>query len=179
MLRPLPPPPPPDRPGAETPGSPGQNGTGTPPTGPTADQPPGGKARIPPDQVPTDPAGDGLDGLIAAGRLNDAFTRVQSLIAARQAPPAARIWDLAERLRAAGQADPAFALIRTLAADGYGPAAFALAELYDPLHWSESGSPFSKPNADKARDWYRLASELGIPEAARRLDALKTVGGQP
>ena len=166
MLRPLPAP---DHAGTEAPDSPARTGTRS--SGNTAGTPAG--------PGPGAPAADSLDGLIAAGRLDDAFAWVQARIAAHEAPPAARIWDLAGRLRAAGQSDPAFALIRTLAADGYGPAAFALAELYDPLHWSESRSPFSKPNPDKARDWYRRAAALGVAEAARRLESLDAAAERP
>ena len=83
---------------------------------------------------------------------------------------------MAERLRATGKTDPAFALTRALASNGYGPAAFAMAELYDPLHWSAASSPFSKPNAEKAKDWYKRAAELGVAGADGRLQALSAVG---
>jgi eukaryotic-like serine/threonine-protein kinase len=127
---------------------------------------------------PTRPAasGDEIDALIASGRLDDAFALIQSRIAAGQAPPGARTWALIERLRAAGKPDPAFALIRVLAGGGDGRAAFALAELYDPLHWSAASSPFSKPNAEKAREWYGRAVELGVAGAGERLDSLKSAG---
>lgn len=148
-------------------------------TEPRTDRPPDVKTDLPPDRKPDEPkplAADDLDGLIATGRLDDAFALVQSRIATGQAPVPDRSWALAERLRAAGKADPAFALTRVLATNGHGPAAFALAELYDPLHWSAAGSPFSKPNAEKAKDWYRRAAELGVPGADERVKALGTAG---
>ncbi len=111
--------------------------------------------------------------------MEDAFSRVQSRLAAGDPPPPAQIWTLAERLRSAGRIDPAFALIRTLATDAHGPAAFALAEFYDPRHWSATTSPFSKPNPAKARDWYRRAAELGVAEANARLEALTSTRGSP
>ncbi|HYN78424.1 MAG TPA: protein kinase [Lamprocystis sp. (in: g-proteobacteria)] len=110
------------------------------------------------------------------GRPQDAFILVEALIGAGTAPPPEAIWGLAQDLRTAGRLDPAFFLLRTLATQGHGPAAFALAELYDPLHWSAATSPFPKPRVDKARDWYGKAAERGVPAAAVRLDALKSVG---
>jgi len=111
--------------------------------------------------------------LRGAGRPADAFTLVEALIGAGAAPPAAALWPLAQDLRAAGRFDPYFFLVRALAGQGYGPAAFAYGELYDPLHW-QAGTSFSKPRADKARDWYEKAAALGVPEARARLEALKS-----
>ena len=174
--------PPADRPGAGVPIEPGMPRDASPSELEPAREPDGSPPPKPdlhperqPDR-PAIPAADDLDGLLAAGRLDDAFALVESRIAAGQAPPADRTWSLAQRLRAAGKTDPAFALTRSLAKGDYGPAAFALAELYDPLHWSASGSPFSKPNAEKARDWYRRAAGLGVAGAQARLEALQSLG---
>jgi serine/threonine-protein kinase len=82
-------------------------------------------------------------------------------------------------LRTAGKSDPAFALTKDLAGKGYGPAAFAIAELYDPLHWSATSSPFSKPNAEKAKEWYGRAAGLGVAGADERLQALSAAGDAP
>ena len=110
--------------------------------------------------------------LRAAGRPADAFVPVEALIGAGAAPPAGVLWPLALDLRAAGRLDPFFFLVRYLAGQGFGPAVFAYGEIYDPGHWSEATSPFKKPNANKAREWYQKAAALGVPEAAARLAAL-------
>ena len=115
------------------------------------------------------------DHLRSSGQPQDAFILVEALIAAGTPPPPDALWGLAQDLRAGGRLDPAFFLLRTLANQGHGPAAFALAELYDPLHWSAATSPFPKPRADKARDWYEKAAEHGVREATARLEALKSV----
>ena len=115
------------------------------------------------------------ESLRAAGRPAEAFVLVEALIGGGAAPPAALLWPLAQDLRAAGRLDPYFFLVRALAGQGDGPAAFAYGELYDPLHWTPGTSPFTKPRADKARDWYEKAAALGVPAAAARLEALKAV----
>ncbi|AFL75292.1 serine/threonine-protein kinase [Thiocystis violascens] len=127
---------------------------------------------------PATPAMENLEGLIRSDRLEDAFALIQARLASDK-PPTDQIWALAERLRAAGKIDPAFALIRVLATDAHGPAAFALAEFYDPLLWSDTTSPFSRPNAEKARDWYRRAAELGVAEAGVRLEAMQSAETMP
>ncbi|WP_295391114.1 protein kinase [uncultured Thiodictyon sp.] len=115
--------------------------------------------------------------LQTAGRSADAFALAEALIGAGAPPPTADLWSLAQDLRAAGRLDPYFFLVRTLANQDDGPAAFALAELYDPLHWTAATSPLPKPRADKAQEWYRKAQALGVPAAAARLEALKTAPG--
>jgi serine/threonine-protein kinase len=115
--------------------------------------------------------------LRGAGRSADAFVLTEALIGAGAAPPNAELWALAQDLRVAGRLDPYFFLVRTLANQDHGPATFALAEMYDPLHWTAATSPLPKPRADKAGDWYRKAQALGIPEAGARLEALKAAPG--
>lgn len=111
--------------------------------------------------------------LRAAGRPAEAFALVQAMMETGAKPLATALWPLALDLRAAGLLDPYFFLARTLANQDYGPATFALAEMYDPLHWSVGTSPI-KPRADKASEWYEKAAALGIPEARERLAALKS-----
>ena len=133
-----------------------------------------------PGRPPAEPRkSDDLAGLVQAGRLDDAFALVQERLGSGQSPPQAEVWALAQRLLASGRLDQGFALVRELASAGHGPAAFALAEMYDPAHWSAASSPFSKPNPAKARDWYRRAAEAGVPEADGRLQALAAAEGAP
>jgi serine/threonine-protein kinase len=120
-----------------------------------------------------------LGGLIRAGRLDEAFALVQERLGAGAPPPVEEIWALAQALRGAGRLDQAFALTRELANGGHGPAAFALAEMYDPLHWSSDRSPFSRSNGAKARDWYRRAAASGVAEAEGRIRALDASEGVP
>ncbi len=75
--------------------------------------------------------------------------------------------------------DRAFAVARELANNGYGPAAFMVAELYDPLHWTDAGSPLSRPNPRKALDWYQRAAEQGVGEARARYDTLAASQSDP
>jgi serine/threonine-protein kinase len=114
----------------------------------------------------------GIDGLIAADRLDDAFALAQQRIAAGDPPSRPQTWALLQALRRAGQQDPAFALARELARSGDGPAAFLIAEMYDPLHWSPETSPFSRPNEGKATEWYRRAADAGVADASASLKAL-------
>jgi eukaryotic-like serine/threonine-protein kinase len=109
---------------------------------------------------------------LRAGRLDDAFALTKTLVGTGRPPPVEDTWALARALRAAGRLDQCFALARELANAGFGPAALMLAEMYDPLHWSKESSPFSRPNAAKARDWYGRAAESGMAEAGERLKAL-------
>jgi serine/threonine-protein kinase len=114
--------------------------------------------------------------LVQAGRLDEAFALTQEAVGAGRPLPDADVWLLAEGLQRAGRLDESFALMRELANKGHGPSAFALAEMYDPLHWSKERSPFSKPNARKARDWYGRAGEAGVAEAQSRIRALDAQG---
>ena len=131
-----------------------------------------------PDASAADSADSALATLVQAGRLGEAFELVQQAVQARRAPPQEATWRLARALRADGQLDQAFALTRVLAGDGYGPATFVLAEMYDPLYWSATTSPLSKPNPDKALDWYRRAERLGVAEAGARIQALTDAEGK-
>ncbi|MBV5308801.1 protein kinase [Chromatium okenii] len=117
-------------------------------------------------------ATDELDALIQAGRLEDAAALVQTRYAAGNPPAPTRSWALIERLGAANKRDAAFTLIRLLANNNDGAACLTLGEFYDPKHWSAATSPFSKPNLEKARDWYQRAAELGVAAASERLNAL-------
>lgn len=116
-------------------------------------------------------AGD-IARLLDSQRLDDAFTLTQERLAAGTPPPQQDLWALTQALRQAGQMDRAFAVARELANNGYGPAAFMVAELYDPLHWTDAGSPLSRPNPRKALDWYQRAAEQGVGEARARYDTL-------
>jgi serine/threonine-protein kinase len=154
MLRPLP--------VAELPRAPqSQQGPQQQPDAQPREQP---QPQARPRETPAD-----LAGLVRAGRLEEAFAVVQDGLAAGRPPPEEETWVLAQGLARAGRRDESFALVRELATAGYGPATFALAEMYDPSHWSKDRSPFSKPNAVKAHDWYRRAAEAGVPEAQARL----------
>lgn len=127
-------------------------------------------------QLPTKDLLGLAEHLRGAGRPQDAFVLAEALIAADAAPTPEFLWGLAQDLKSAGRLDPWFFLVRTLASQGYGPATFAFGEMYDPLHWSAGTSPLAKPRADKAREWYQKAAELGVAGAGARIEALKSVG---
>jgi TPR repeat protein len=77
-----------------------------------------------------------------------------------------------KRLKAAGNLVGARAIFLRLAQDGDSRAAFLLAESYDPI--SLAKHQLLPPNSDpeKARLWYRRASQGGSQEANARLERL-------
>ncbi len=121
---------------------------------------------------------DELEQLIQSNQLDAALALLQTRQTAGTPASSEQTWALAQRLQAAGKVDGAFPLLRGLATSGHGAACFALAEFYDPQHWSASTSPFSKPNVEKARDWYQCAADAGVTDAAARLAALPTETGR-
>ena len=147
---------------------------------PTVTAPPLALTSSPPERQPVAPpvVKDELDQLIQSNQLDAALALLQSRQTAGTPPSTEQKWALAQHLRAAGKLDATFPLLRGLATDGHGAACFALAEFYDPQHWSAATSPFSKPNAEKARTWYQCAVSGGVTGAAERLAALKTEGQQ-
>ncbi len=63
-------------------------------------------------------------------------------------------------------------LFEHLARQGSANAAFALAQTFDPLFFQTSSIRGMRPNAAKAKQWYKKAAELGNEEATSRLSAL-------
>jgi serine/threonine-protein kinase len=124
-------------------------------------------------------AADELETLLQSGRLEEAATLAQTRYSAGNPPPLAQSRALIERLQAANKRDAAFILIRLLASNGDGAACLTLGEFYDPNHWSAATSPFSKPNPEKARDWYQRAAQLGVAAASERLKALSATETKP
>ncbi|MBK1642381.1 hypothetical protein CKO12_10925 [Chromatium okenii] len=132
-----------------------------------------------PERQPALPVvSDELDQLIQSNQLDAALALLQTRQTAGTPASSEQTWALAQRLRAAGKLDATFPLLRGLATSGHGAACFALAEFYDPQHWSAATSPFSKPNAEKARNWYQCAVSGGVTGAAERLAALPTEAGR-
>jgi len=83
--------------------------------------------------------------------------------------------DLAKSMRATGepqQLEQAFVILRDRARQDHAEACFILGEMYDPNDWSPSTSPFSKPNSDKAAEWYDCADRHGFALAASRVRQL-------
>ena len=75
-------------------------------------------------------------------------------------------------LIAAGDLAAARVVLRKAADANHAEAALALAATYDPLVLRELKVYGFMPDAAMARIWYEKASELGSPEAARRLEML-------
>ncbi|SDX91458.1 serine/threonine protein kinase [Allochromatium warmingii] len=147
-----------------------------PPPAPLVAETPPQPAPAPAPSTPPPPQPPQLDALIAAGQLDAAFALVETQLAEQQAIPTETLWTLAKQLHTSGRLDPAFAVLRSLAQANFGPALFALGEFYDPLYWSTTTSPLSKPNPERARAWYERAAAAGIVEARARLDALRSRG---
>lgn len=63
-------------------------------------------------------------------------------------------------------------LFEHLARSGSGRAALAMGKTFDPAFLRNIEAAGVKPDVDKARAWYRQASELGDQEAASRLSSL-------
>lgn len=140
--------------------------TPTPPVATTPEQPS--------SHIATEPGRPPeIDELIATDRVDAAFALVEARLADHQEVSTETLWTLAKRLHTKGRLDQSFALLRTLARADFGPALFALGEFYDPLYWSATASPLSKPNPDKAREWYQRAADAGVAEAGARLEALR------
>lgn len=148
-----------------------------PPPAPLVAETPPQPAPAPAPSTPPPPQPPQLDALIAAGQLDAAFALVETQLAEQQAIPTETLWTLAKQLHTSGRLDPAFAVLRSLAQANFGPALFALGEFYDPLYWSTTTSPLSKPNPERARAWYERAAAAGIVEARARLDALRSREG--
>jgi hypothetical protein len=77
-----------------------------------------------------------------------------------------------KRLKAAGNLAAARAIFQRLAASGDSRAAFLLAETYDPISLAKLQLPPPDADVEKARLWYRRASEKGSAEANSRLERL-------
>jgi eukaryotic-like serine/threonine-protein kinase len=130
-----------------------------------------------PSVVPDATAPD-LSALLAAGRLDEAFALFMQQLGEGEPPAEAPAWALARALQQAGMLDSAFAVSRELALRGHGEAAMAIAKMYDPRGWTGADSPFSRPNAAKALDWYRRAAAAGVGGAAEAASALAAAGGE-
>lgn len=76
------------------------------------------------------------------------------------------------RLKAAGNLAAARAIFQRLASSGDSRAAFLLAETYDPISLAKLQLPPPDADVEKARLWYRRASEKGSAEANSRLERL-------
>lgn len=77
-----------------------------------------------------------------------------------------------KRLKAAGNLVGARAIFLRLAQDGDSRAAFLLAESYDPIALAKHQLLPPDSDPEKARLWYRRASERGSQEANSRLERL-------
>ena len=130
-----------------------------------------------PTQPGVAPVAPDLHALLLAGRLDDAFALFQQQLDAGQPPVDADAWSLAQALQRAGMLDPAFAVTRELAMRGNGEAALAMAKMYDPRGWRADASPFSKPNARKAIEWYDRAADMGVAGAGEAASALQSETG--
>jgi TPR repeat protein len=77
-----------------------------------------------------------------------------------------------KRLMAARNLTAARAIFQRLALSGDSRAAFLLAETYDPISLARHQLPPPDSDVEKARQWYRRASEKGSAEAVARLERL-------
>ncbi|MFE0752571.1 serine/threonine-protein kinase [Inquilinus sp. NPDC058860] len=90
--------------------------------------------------------------------------------------PVAEMFEAGRRLLDVGNADAALVVWEEASRRGSGPAALGIARFYDPAGFGTGPNPFNTPNADKAREFYRLALARGMDEARQRLDALDVPG---
>jgi hypothetical protein len=103
--------------------------------------------------------------------------------AADTPPPLRDMTDIEQSMMERGdtywkQGDVASArlLYRALAKKGLAPAALAMAHTYDPEHLSTLAIRGLLPDITQAKNWYRMAEELGSTQAAQRLAALNAQG---
>jgi serine/threonine protein kinase len=90
--------------------------------------------------------------------------------------PVAEMFEAGRRFLDAGNADAALVVWEEASRRGSGPAALGIARFYDPAGFGTHPNPFNAPNADKAREFYRLALSRGMDEARRHLDTLDVPG---
>ncbi len=95
----------------------------------------------------------------------------RSGIDTRPLPELAR---LASDYQQRGQVTDAYLLWFYAARQGNGEAAFSLAGLYDPNHFEAGNSLLTSADATQAYKWYRAAAQQSIPQAADRLQALRS-----
>jgi TPR repeat protein len=130
-------------------------------------------------RMPWDEAAPYFQDWVARGHFDDAFALLRSRVAQDQSLPAEETYRFAQDLLGRGRLNEAFALLQVIATNGHSQAALAVGEMYDPLHWAPTSSPFSSPNPRKAQAWYRRALELGAEAARSRLEALESWKPEP
>ena len=129
-------------------------------------------AALPPMAPPPQPAVQGAD------------TPPQLAVQRADAPPPLRdMTEIEQSMMERGdtfwrQGDVASArlLYRALAKKGLAPAALAMAHTYDPEHLSTLAIRGLLPDIAQAKNWYRMAEEMGSTQAAQRLAALNAQG---
>ncbi len=102
----------------------------------------------------------------------------REIIAALRADPGgveySRAYQRAQEFQASGNMADAQLLYFFAARGGDPQAAFALATMYDPIHFSSDSSVTQQPDVFQAYKWYRSALDAGDSAAADRLEALRT-----
>jgi TPR repeat protein len=88
--------------------------------------------------------------------------------------PLPEIDRLASDYQQQGRLTDAYLLWFYAARQGDGEAAFSLAGLYDPNHFEPGNSLVDSADATQAYKWYLAAARQSIPQAAERLQALRT-----
>ncbi len=91
---------------------------------------------------------------------------------ADKAPAAVVIRELAERCQKDGDEDIAKKLYRRAAHEKDPQAALVVARWFDPETFAAEGRQVSRPSAESAARYYKIAAEAGVPQAQYRYGVL-------
>lgn len=87
-----------------------------------------------------------------------------------EGPEPEAVYERAQTYLRQGWAGESFLLLREAAHGRHGPSARAIARMYDPTSPADAPTPFSKPNAAEALEWYDRAAAAGVDVSRERAD---------
>jgi hypothetical protein len=98
---------------------------------------------------------------------------IRQLRSAGKPYPLSRVFDKAQKYRHEGSLADAHLLYFFAARESHLPSVMMMAEMSDPLLFRAENSLLDQADAIQAFKWYRMATELGQPGVADRLEALR------
>ena len=110
--------------------------------------------------------------VLALRRLRERRARSRGLPSVPAPEEEAPLLEKASKLLESYNISSARLLFEHLARQGSAKAAFALAQTFDPSFFHSSSIRGMRPDAAKAKQWYKWAAKLGNEEAVSRLSAL-------
>jgi hypothetical protein len=98
---------------------------------------------------------------------------IQQLRSAGKPYPLSQVFDRAQKYQHEGSLADAHLLYFFAARESHLPSVMMMAEMSDPLLFRAENSLLDQADAIQAFKWYRMATELGQPGVADRLEALR------